>query len=181
MILALAVGLALDAFAVAIGVGLVLPRLTLRPVFRLAWHFGFFQFFMPIVGWVLGMAVHEWIAVYDHWVAFAVLVVLGGKMVVEGWRGRPSELRTDPTRGWSLVLLSIGTSIDALAVGLTMGVLRTKLWVPAAIIGVVACVMTILGLYVGDRLGKMLGRRVEVIGGVVLIAIGVKILFEHLR
>jgi manganese efflux pump family protein len=179
-ILALALALAMDAFAVSISVGGVLGRLTFRHVFRLAWHFGLFQFFMPLIGWAAGLTVEKWIASYDHWVAFGLLAFVGGKMVYESFEHRPAEQRRDPTRGWSLVVLSLATSIDALAVGLSMAMLKVRVWVPCVIIGVVAATMTVLGMAIGDRLGKKLGRRMELIGGLILIAIGLKILVPHL-
>ncbi|MBN1844364.1 MAG: manganese efflux pump [Sedimentisphaerales bacterium] len=179
-LLALALGLALDAFSVAIAVGVVLPRLSFRPIFRLAWHFGFFQFLMPIVGWLAGMTVQKHVAAFDHWVAFGLLGGIGGKMILESFRSGPELSRSDPTRGWSLIMLSLATSIDALAVGISMAVVGIRIWLPSVVIGVVALLMTVLGMHLGRRLGARLGRHMERIGGLILIAIGSKILIEHL-
>lgn len=181
-ILIIALGLAMDAFAVAVTTGLVLERLTFRPLFRLSWHFGLFQFLMPVIGWALGLTLQAWIAAYDHWIAFGLLGFVGGKMIYESLHYDHSQRRqTDPTRGWNLMVLSVATSIDALAVGLSLAMLKVSVWFPAVIIGVVAAILTLLGMFLGRRLGERLGHRMELIGGLILIGIGTKILIEHLR
>ena len=180
-LLGIAIGLAMDAFAVAIGAGLQLCQVTNRQKFRLAWHFGLFQAFMPVLGWLAGLTLVEYIEPVDHWIAFGLLAVIGGKMIYEALKHKEEEVdRCDPTKGWSLVLLSIATSIDALAVGLSLAVLGVDIWFPAIVIGIVAGVLTIVGLELGTRFGALLGRRMEVVGGLILIGIGVKILVEHL-
>lgn len=171
----------MDAFAVSIGVGLTLRQVSGRQTFRLAWHFGLFQALMPILGWLAGLTVERWIAAFDHWVAFTLLAVVGGRMIYEAFQEpSPEKDACDPTRGMSLVVLSVATSIDALAVGLSLGVIGEQIWYPAVVIGVVAGVLTVVGLQLGRRFGAALGRRMEVLGGVVLVGIGVKILVEHL-
>ena len=180
-LLGIAVGLAMDAFAVAIGAGLTLQTVSARQTFRLAWHFGLFQAFMPIIGWLAGLSIAEWISPVDHWIAFGLLAVIGGKMIYEAVKDEDGDAeRSDPTKGWSLVLLSIATSIDALAVGLSLAFLDVSIWWPAVVIGVVCGGLTTLGLQLGKRFGALLGRRMEVVGGLILIGIGVKILIEHL-
>ena len=179
-IFVLALGLAMDAFAVSITAGAVLSRVSLRTTLRLSWHFGFFQFMMPILGWAAGLIVVELIAAYDHWVAFGLLGFIGGKMIYESFQMKNISDKKDPTRGWTLIMLSIATSIDALAVGLSMALLGVKIWLPSVIIGVVAALMTGLGIHLGRRLGVMFGNKMEFVGGVVLIGIGLKILIEHL-
>jgi putative Mn2+ efflux pump MntP len=179
-ILALALGLALDAFSVAIAVGIKLPRLSFRPIFRLSWHFGLFQFLMPILGWLAGVTVQKWVAAFDHWIAFGLLTFIGGKMIYESFGAKGENKTADPTRGWSLVILSVATSIDALAVGLSMAVVGVAVWFPSVIIGIVAGLMTILGMNLGRKLGIKFGHRMEFVGGVILIAIGIKILLEHI-
>ncbi len=177
----IALGLAMDAFAVAIGAGLQLCGATPRQTFRLAWHFGLFQAFMPIIGWLAGRTVAQYIAPVDHWIAFGLLAFIGGKMVYEALRDEGDEAEAcDPTKGWRLVLLSIATSIDALAVGLSLALLGVSIWYPALVIGVVAGVLTVVGMELGKRFGALLGRRMEIVGGLILIGIGVKILVEHL-
>ena len=181
-LLGIAVGLAMDAFAVAIATGIVLGKVSGRQTFRLAFHFGLFQFLMPVIGYLAGMTVERWIQAYDHWLAFALLGFIGGKMVYEGAWGETEEGNggKDPTRGMSLVLLSVATSIDALAVGVSLGVLHSEAIVyPGIVIGIVACTFTAAGLHMGKRLGTVFGKRMEVAGGLVLIGIGVKILLDH--
>jgi putative Mn2+ efflux pump MntP len=176
----LAIALAMDAFAVALGCGLVLERLTARHLFRLGWHFGLFQAMMPVVGWLVGLTVQRWIESYDHWVAFALLAFVGGKMIREAFQdGETRASRDDPTRGMSLIMLSVATSIDALAVGLSLAIVGISVWFPALVIGMVALVMTVIGMLLGRRAGARWGRPVEIAGGVILIGIGLKILWEH--
>ena len=180
-LIGIAVGLAMDAFAVSIGVGLTLKGADARQTFRLSWHFGLFQALMPVIGWAAGLTVEGWISPVDHWIAFALLAAVGGKMIHEAFAGDVEESRRgDPTRGVSLVVLSVATSIDALAVGLSLGLVGVSIWYPAAVIGVVAAVFTAVGLRLGERFGMLLGKRMEVVGGVILILIGARILFDHL-
>lgn len=181
VIVGIALGLAMDAFSVAIGVSVALGGTSRRQTFRLAWHFGLFQALMPIIGWAAGTSVRPWIERWDHWLAFVLLGVVGGRMIFESVRGDRSEpTQADPTRGWSLVVLSIATSIDALAVGLSFAALGVQVWTPAAIIGITAAAMTMLGTLGGRALGARFGSRMAVAGGFVLISIGVWIVFEHL-
>ncbi len=180
-LLALALALAMDAFAVALGTGVALKQLSGRHLFRLGFHFGLFQALMPIVGWLAGRTLQHWIAAYQHWVAFVLLAFVGGKMIWEAFAkvedGSPAG---DPTRGLTLVVLSIATSIDALAVGLSLAMLGVSIWLPALVIGLVAGVLTVAGMLLGRRVGTAWGPRVEILGGLVLLGIGVKILLEHL-
>jgi manganese efflux pump family protein len=179
-LLAVAVALAMDAFAVAIVTGLGLRPLTHRHVFRLAFHFGLFQALMPVIGWGFGRAVHDYVASYDHWVAFGLLSFVGVKMLREAFGHGDDEPRpSDPTSGWSLVVLSVATSIDALAVGLSLAMLRSPIVVPAMVIGLVAAALTATGMVIGRRVGAFWGKRVEVAGGLILVGIGVKIVLEH--
>jgi manganese efflux pump family protein len=179
-LLGIALALAMDAFAVALAVGMKLPVLTGRHLFRLGWHFGLFQALMPVIGWLAGMTVQHHIAAYDHWIAFGLLSLIGGRMIRESWHAHPEEKRpVDPTRGWSLVMLSIATSIDALAVGLTLAMLNVSIWIPAVVIGLICGIVTLAGMFLGRRIGAFWGKRVEALGGVVLILIGFKILLEH--
>jgi len=177
-VLGIAVGLAMDAFAVSIVAGLTIERLTGRHVFRLAFHFGLFQFMMPVLGWLAGRSVAEYIDPYDHWVAFGLLVFIGGRMLWEARSARPARARRDPTRGWTLVALSAATSIDALAVGLSMAFLGVAIWLPSVVIGMVAAAMTLVGICFGSRLGRRGGRWAELLGGLILIAIGARILIS---
>lgn len=180
-LLILALALAMDAFAVAMVSGLTIGPLRGRQVFRLSFHFGLFQALMPVIGWAAGRAVHRYIAAIDHWVAFGLLGFVGARMIL-GAFGPEGEkrARTDPTRGWSLVMLSVATSIDALAVGLSLAMTGSGILTPALIIGVVAAGLTAVGMVVGRKVGTLWGKRVEIAGGLILIGIGVKILLGDL-
>ena len=178
--LGIALGLAMDAFAVSIAAGLTVRPFSGRHVFRLAFHFGLFQALMPILGWLAGQTINQWIADFDHWVAFVLLGFVGGKMLIESFRPEDEKPTGDPTRGWMLVTLSLATSIDALAVGLSLAMLNVSVWMPSVIIGLVAAAMTALGMTTANRLGARLGRWAERLGGVVLLGIGARILATHL-
>lgn len=180
-ILLIAVGLAMDAFAVAMAVGLHLSkagRISPRHHFRLGFHFGFFQFLMPVLGWLAGSTIRVYIESFDHWVAMGLLSYVGIKLIYEGHRHEEYK-QPDPTRGWSLVILSVATSIDALAMGLSLALLNTGIIYPSLIIGLVAAVFTMLGLSLGQRLGFQWRGRMALVGGLILIGIGLKILLEH--
>jgi len=180
----IALGVAMDAFAVAIATSVVLRRVRPRQVFRLSFHFGLFQALMPVLGWLLGRGFARHIAPYDHWVAFALLVFIGGRALYEARNGRKDQERenprSDPTRGANLVLLSVATSIDALAVGLAFSMLEMDIWIPVLIIGLITAGMTVLGMQIGAAVGLRFSRRVEIAGGLILIAIGIKIVLDHL-
>ncbi|NLB96763.1 MAG: manganese efflux pump [Armatimonadetes bacterium] len=180
-LLLIALGLAMDASAVALSVGFALRRLTFRPVFRLSFHFGLFQALMLIIGWAAGKSVHAYIQAYDHWVAFILLAYIGGRMIQAGLSDQEEEaIVKDPTRGARLVMLSVATSIDAMAVGLLLALMGVSIWYPSLVIGIVAALCTLLALFVGHCCGAALGRRMEVVGGSVLIAIGFRILYQHI-
>ncbi len=178
-IIAIAVSLALDAFAVSLVAGATVRPLTYRHVFRLAWHFGLFQFLMPIIGWLAGNTVIVYLEAIDHWIAFGLLAVIGGKMIRESFQ-RVKHYNKDMTRGWSLVGLSIATSIDALVIGLTLSVIQVRIWYPSVIIGLVALAFSVIGVYLGRRYGQLFGQKIELVGGIILIGIGFKILIDHL-
>jgi putative Mn2+ efflux pump MntP len=180
-LIAVAVALAMDAVAVAVVAGLSALPLTGRRVFRLCFHFGLFQGLMPVLGWSAGTVVRSRLASIDHWIAFALLACVGGKMLLESRRSeRPEIPPSDVTRGLALVVLSVATSIDALAVGLSLAMLGTPILVPAVVIAVVTAALSALGMLAGRRLGTLWGRRVEALGGLILIGIGFRILVEHL-
>lgn len=182
-ILLIAVALAVDAFAVAMATGICLPKVSHRHTFRLAWHFGLFQAGMNIIGWAMGLSVRSYIERFDHWLAFGLLAFVGGRMIIEAINKEvgPPKCEKDPTRGSNLIMLSVATSIDALAVGLSFAVLQISVWFPALIIGVVATILTAVGIHLGHFVGaaSKLGKNVEIAGGFVLIAIGIKILLDH--
>ncbi len=183
VILGIALALAMDAFAVSIGIGISLKPATAGQTFRPAASFGLFQFAMPILGWAAGEKIIGYIERYDHWVAFALLIAVGGRMVKESlFSGRGIErLKKDPTKGFSLLGLSLATSLDALAVGLSLAALHVPILFPAVIIGLVAFGMTVLGVKLGPAAGRLIGKRAELTGGLILILIAIKILVEHMR
>jgi putative Mn2+ efflux pump MntP len=181
-ILAIAVALAMDAFAVSIATGVNLKNVNSRQMFRLSWHFGLFQALMPIVGWSAGLSIRSHIEHYDHWIAFGLLALVGGHMIKEAFQdGKAEKPIKDYTKGMTLVMLSVATSIDALAVGFSLSLLKISIWMPALIIGIVAGIFTLIGMRIGERIGaaKRLSFYAETIGGVVLIGIGLNILHEH--
>lgn len=179
-ILLLAAGLGVDAFSVAIGIGAANKKKSWQPVLRLSLAFGLFQFVMPLIGWLAGSTVVDLIQNFDHWIAFALLAIVGGKMIREGFENENDEEKVDRTKGLPLLMLSIATSIDALAVGFSFSLLKTPILFPAAVIGVVCFAMTAIGMIFGKGLAKIFGKKVEILGGLVLIGIGIKILMEHL-
>lgn len=178
--LAIAVGLALDAFAVAVCSGLATPRVRPGQAATMAAFFGGFQLAMPVLGWLAGLGLRELIQTWDHWLAFALLLGVGGKMVVDGCRANSCETRPDPFRLGTLLVLALATSIDALAVGLTFSLLEASIVLPVVVIGTVTFGLSLGGVYAGRRFGDVLGGKVEVVGGVLLVGIGGKILIEHL-
>jgi len=182
-LLVIAVALAMDAFAVSIAVGTSLKKISFRQVFRLSWHFGFFQAAMPVLGWCAGLTVREQIERYDHWIAFALLAFVGIHMIREAFSNEEEneQRKKDPTRGAALVMLSLATSIDALAIGLSLSLLKISIWYPAFFIGIVAGLFTIIGIHIGSRLGSLtrLSHYGEAAGGVVLFLIALNILYEH--
>jgi len=180
-ILVIAVGLSMDAFAVALGASASQRARGARATFRLSFHFGLFQFLMPVCGWLLGVTVAPYIVAVDHWVAFGLLSLVGVRMVRAGMAGQAGgDDRGDPSRGMTLIALSIATSIDALAVGLTLAMIGTSIWYASVIIGLVTGFLSLVAIGLGSRLGQALGRRMEIVGGLLLIAIGVRILVQHL-
>ena len=184
-ILGIAVALAMDAFAVAIATGVNLKQVSFRQTFRLSWHFGLFQAMMPVIGWGVGASVQSYMADYDHWIAFTLLALVGGNMLREAVLAEEDEEnpkpRKDATKGMTLVMLSVATSIDALAIGLSMSMLQVSIGTPAIVIGIVAGLFTIAGLHLGKRVARLtwLSSWAEIVGGLVLWIIGLNILREH--
>ena len=179
-ILVIAVGLSMDAVAVSLAASASNRAQGTRAMFRLSFHFGLFQFLMPIVGWFLGVSVARYIGAVDHWVAFALLALVGSRMIWAAVSGAEEELARDPSRGTTLIVLSLATSIDALAIGLTLAMLGARIWYASLVIGVVTGCLSLLAILLGKRVGRAVGMRMGIVGGVALIAIGVRILVEHL-
>lgn len=179
-ILIIAIGLSADCFAVALSAGIATKRFTFANFFRFPLAFGIFQALMTVLGWLAGRAVIDYISAYDHWLAFGLLVFIGGRMIWESFRKKSDEEHKKYSGWLTLFALSIATSIDALAVGLSFAFLEVDIAVASATIGVTALVITIIAQLIGNRVGALVGKRAEIIGGLILIAIGIKILLEHL-
>lgn len=180
-IILIAFALALDAFSVALAAGAYLLKTDKRQRFRLSFHFGLFQFFMPIIGWIGAENVVTIIQDYDHWIAFAILIVVGGKMLKDAFSSDDNVINTDITKGIKLISLSVATSIDALAVGFSIGLLGDTILFPAIVIGIVAAGMTLIGIIIGEKLSSKYGKKSSLIGGTALVLIGIKIVLEHLE
>ena len=180
-VLLIAAGLAMDAFSVCVSAGMCVQKVTIGHYLRLSLTFGFFQFVMPLIGYLAGTTVEPVIKNYDHWIAFTLLFYIGAKMIYEGWKKKDECCESkDPSRGKTLLILGVATSIDALAVGLSFGVLSRPILVPALIIGVVCAAFSAAGVFIGKKAGDIVGQKGEYVGGLCLIAIGVKTLLDHL-
>ena len=176
-ILLIAIALGIDAFSVALSLG-VYSCVPVQ-VFRVSAHFGFFQFFMPLVGFFLGNNMVQFIRKYDHWVAFGILFLVGLHMLKESFKKEEEDeekIKCERTGEWALLGLSIATSIDALAVGLSLGISGGNILFPCIIIGVVAAVMTMVGMYIGNRCSVIFGKRMETVGAIVLLLLSLKML-----
>ena len=178
------VGLSMDAFAVSICKGLGMKRLNMKQALVIGLFFGGFQALMPLIGWALGTQLADFITPIDHWIAFILLVLIGGKMLLDAFRegdegdaGEPKDTRLDFNE---LLMLAIATSIDALAVGITFAFLGVNIVWAIAIIGVTTFVLSVVGVAVGHAFGARYEKGATIVGGVVLILIGCKILLEHL-
>ncbi len=179
-IIIIAVGLAMDAFVVSIVSGSAYKQLNVRHALRMAIFFGAFQAFMPLIGSLAGLTLREHIAHYDHWIAFGLLAAVGGKMIYESLKIKSLEQNPDPSNIFVLLALSVATSIDALAVGITLSLIARSIVGAAILIGLITFVLSYLGVYIGKRFGHLFESKIEALGGVILIAIGTKILIEHL-
>jgi putative Mn2+ efflux pump MntP len=176
----IAVGLAMDAFAVSLGIGTTRFAYGPRPLFRLSFHFGLFQALMPVLGWLIGASVAQYIAPIDHWVAFGLLSLVGIRMIRSGLSPDGESHAVDPSRWPTLIVLSIAVSIDAFAIGLTLAMLNIGIVYPAVVIGVVTGALSLVGLLAGRQMGERFGKGMEVFGGVLLIAIGARVVVTHL-
>jgi putative Mn2+ efflux pump MntP len=180
-IFGISIGLAMDAFAVSIVCGAVFRKLHILHALRMALFFGAFQSLMPLLGYSTGKTFEGFIGTYDHWVAFVLLVIVGGKMVYEAFKIEEVEKKpTDPSSLVALLVLSIATSIDALAVGFTLSLVTHSIILAVSLIGVITFVLSYVGYEIGKRFGHFFENKIEIIGGLLLIAIGVKILLQHL-
>ncbi|MCU0371512.1 MAG: manganese efflux pump MntP family protein [Bacteroidales bacterium] len=179
-LLLIAVGLSFDTFAVSVSTGLTVSRIRFRTAVRVACILAFFQAVMPLIGWIAGELVAERIARFDHWIAFGLLFILGAKMIYESFREEDMNSNTDPLRFGSLVMMAIATSIDALVVGVSFAFVDQNIYWSIAVIGCITFLVAMLGMLFGKMVGGRLGKRMEIVGGLILIGIGIKILVEHL-
>jgi manganese efflux pump family protein len=180
-ILLVAVSLSADCFAVVVS-ACICNKTLLTPVgLRVALFFGVFQAAMTLIGWWAGSYIFNYISGFDHWIAFGLLAFVGGKMIWESLHEKEGEeSKGDITRWWYLITLAVATSLDALAVGLSFAFLNVNLAMASITIGVVAFIITLFGFFVGKKLGAIVGKRAELIGGIILLIIGLRILLEHL-
>ena len=182
--LLLGVGLAMDAFAVSICKGLAMRKVNKKQAVIIALFFGGFQAIMPVIGWLLCKGFQTYIEAFDHWIAFALLAFIGVKMIIETLREKEDDVvieEMDPPLDMKeMLMLAIATSIDALAVGISLAALDRPIVESAAIIGVVTFVISIIGVYIGKFFGNRYKKRAELTGGIILVLIGVKMLCEHM-
>ena len=177
----LAFGMSMDAFAASIGKGATLHKPKFSEAVRTGLIFGAIETLTPLVGWGLGMLASQFILEWNHWIAFILLVFLGGRMIVEGFRGDSDEACEAPHRHgfWLLVTTAFATSLDAMAVGVGLAFLQVSIVTTALAIGCATFIMSTLGMMVGRFIGPLLGKRAEILGGIVLIGIGSEILWSH--
>lgn len=178
-VILLAVGLAMDASAVSLAAAAAGFAKDGRAIFRLSFHFGLFQGMMTLLGWFFGMGLASYVRSFDHWIAFALLAFVGGRMILEGLDTSGETQKKDPSRGMTMVMLSVATSIDALAVGLSLAVLDINIWYPSLMIGLITALMSLMAIRIGKKLGSLFGKKMEVAGGLILIGIGIKIVLTH--
>lgn len=179
-IIFIALGLAMDAFAVSISCGLAVKQERINNALKVGLFFGGFQAIMPIIGWFAGINLRNFISGIDHWVAFGLLALIGCRMIYEAVSKKGNKKEINFLDGHVLLILSIATSIDALAVGVSFAFLKIFIVKPIIVIGVVTFILSFLGVFLANKFGRFLGKKIEVFGGLILIGIGIRILFEHL-
>ena len=177
---AIAVALAMDAFAVAIVSGAAYKKLRVSHALRMALFFGLFQACMPLIGALAGLTIRKFSAGWDHWLAFSLLAAGGAKMIYESFKIKPEKQNLSPASLPVLFALALATSIDALAVGVTLSILAAALVWAVVVIGIVTFILSYLGVYIGKKLGHFFESKIEALGGIILIALGAKILLQHL-
>lgn len=170
----------MDALSVSVTNGCIIKELKPRHAFRIAFFFGFFQAMMPVIGWAMGSLFYSYIRSFDHWIAFGLLFFIGIKMIYESFKKDEEKKQKDCRHYPTLLILSLATSIDALAVGVSFALLDVQIIFPAAVIGIITFIVCLAGVFVGNRIGQFFENRLELAGGIILIGIGVKILVEHL-
>ena len=179
-VIVIAVGLAMDALAVSIATGAASKQLKMHHALRMAFFFGAFQAVMPLIGSFAGLALKETITSIDHWIAFFLLSIIGAKMIYESFKLEDTGNSANAENMKVLLILSIATSIDALAVGVTLSLITSSIFLAAIIIGITTFILSLLGAQIGRKMGHFFENKIEVFGGLILIAIGIKILIEHI-
>jgi putative Mn2+ efflux pump MntP len=178
--LLIAIGLSMDALVVSVTSGLIINSPKIKDAIKIAGSFGLFQAFMPMVGWASGLRISNFISSFDHWIAFFILVFLGIKIIYETMKKESKKEQFDPLDNRVLMVLSIATSIDALAIGLSFAFLKVNIILPILIIGFVTFIICFTGFFIGDKFGHFFENKVKLLGGLILIIIGFRILLEHL-
>ena len=178
-VIAIAVGLAMDTFAVSIVTGAAYKQLHLRHTLRMAGFFGGFQALMPVVGYLAGLTVRQYVSNYDHWIAFGILAAVGLKMIYESFKIKEERRTPNPANLAVVLVLAVATSIDALAVGITLSLITNAIALAVIIIGVVTFGLSFAGVYIGKKFGHFFEGGIEAIGGLVLIGLGIKIVLQH--
>ena len=178
-VIAIAVGLAMDTFAVSIVTGAAYKQLHIRHTLRMAGFFGGFQAFMPLVGYLAGLTVRQYVSNYDHWIAFGILAAVGLKMIYESFKIKEERRTPNPANLAVVFALAVATSIDALAVGSTLSLITSAIALAVIIIGVVTFGLSFAGVYIGKKFGHFFEGGIEAIGGLVLIGLGIKIVLQH--
>lgn len=176
----LGLGLCFDTFAVSISCGIADQRIQFWQGVKVALVLAFFQGAMPILGWLAGISVEQYIRSFDHWVAFGLLLLVGGRMIIGALSHKAEVKRLNLSKWTTLITIALATSIDALAVGISLGLSEVNIWITALIIGFVTFTAAMIGMLIGKNTGHLLGKRMEVVGGLILIGLGVKIVLEHL-
>lgn len=176
----ISIGLAMDAFAVSLGIGTAGQIPSLRGKIRLAAHFGIFQAGLTALGWLAGETIVHYVKGFDHWIAFALLAYVSFNLIRSGLETNGNAFNQDPSTGRILVILSLATSIDAFAVGLSIAFLKVPVLLSILMIGIVALVLSGVGLFSGIRLGKTFGKRMEILGGLILLGIGIRVVITHI-
>jgi putative Mn2+ efflux pump MntP len=170
----------MDTFAVSIATGSTSKQVRVKQALRMAFFFGGFQLVMPLIGSLAGLTLKKYIAGYDHWVAFGLLAAVGGKMIYESFKIKSAGKNLNLSNIFILLILSIATSIDALAVGITLSLITSSIAVAVIIIGLITFTLSYVGVFVGQKLGHLFENKIEAIGGLILIGIGAKIVLQHL-
>lgn len=179
-IILIAISLSFDTFAVSVSSGLILKKIDFFNATKIAITLAVFQAAMPVIGWLAGSGIKSYAESYDHWIAFGILALLGGKMIYESFKNDPEDRSFNPLDIKVMIGMAIATSIDALIVGFSFALLDYKILISVGIIGSVTYVVAMLGMLFGKKIGVRMGRRMEILGGLMLMLIGLKILIEHL-